>query len=93
MSDYVFGKATLESLSKLQDRLYFMEYKDDYKLDEFLKVGGEGDIGVHKFIEDNLLNGNKMDFNGPIWVVPLFQLSLKAANARLINLLSFLKRV
>lgn len=65
MSDYVFGKATLESLSKLQDRLYFMEYKDDYKLDEFLKVGGEGDIGVHKFIEDNLLNGNKMDFNGP----------------------------
>ena len=29
MSDYVFGKATLESLSKLQDRLYFMEYKDE----------------------------------------------------------------
>ncbi|MBE6731233.1 MAG: linear amide C-N hydrolase [Ruminococcaceae bacterium] len=56
---------TFSTIKKLTDKLYYMEYLDDYKFDEFLKAGASSDYEVHKFIEKHLLGGGSMDFAGP----------------------------
>ena len=50
---------TFSTIKKLTDKLYYMEYLDDYKFDEFLKAGASSDYEVHKFIEKHLLEQDR----------------------------------
>ncbi len=57
---------TLKTLKRIgQTHLFALDYHDDYKFDDFLKIGADSDAGVNKFIVSNLLNGRRMDYNLP----------------------------
>jgi len=57
--------ATIAAVEQLDDALFKLEYKADYGLDEFLKVGAKSDAELKEFIISRLLKGIPLDFELP----------------------------
>ena len=56
---------TVSGIEQLDDRLFALEYKADYGLDEFLETGASSDAEVKEFIIKRLLRGIPIDFELP----------------------------
>ena len=57
---------TLQTLNQIEgSTLLSMDYNDDYKFDEFLKVGAASDQDVKNFVENHLFGGKRMDCSLP----------------------------
>ena len=57
---------SLSTIQRVKGTSFFtMDYVDDYRLDDFLKVGAASDAEVKNFITQNLLNGMSIDFELP----------------------------
>ena len=53
----IFGEKTLETLKEIDGTsLLTMDFNDDYKFDEFLKVGAKSDLELNSFLVEKLLN-------------------------------------
>ena len=61
-----YGLKSMASIRKADGLpMYTMEYADDYRLDDFLKVGANSDAEVRSFIAEKLLSGRPLDFTLP----------------------------
>jgi len=57
---------SLSTIKRVDDTNFFtMAYIDDYRFDDFLKVGAASDAEVKNFITQKLLNGMAIDFELP----------------------------
>lgn len=56
---------TVTTIRQLEDQLFYVDYKADYGLDEFLQVGASSDGELKDFIISHLLNGLPLDFELP----------------------------
>ena len=62
----LFGEKTIETLKELDGTsIVTMDYVEDYKFDEFLKVGAKSDAELNVYIMENLLDGRRLDYDLP----------------------------
>ena len=79
-----FESGTLRSVRQLAGtQLITMEYSEDYKLDEFMKIGVNSDAEMLAFVVTHLLGGTAMDYALPDMGVPRSRLRLRMASAYL----------
>lgn len=55
---------TIDSIETLDDQryVYYMNYTADYKFDEFLQTGVDDEDGMVEYVSQNLLDGQKIEF-------------------------------